>query len=203
MKPYQRGLTLMELLVTIAIIGVLIGIGIPSFRNWILDAELTRASNDLVTAVQLARTEAIKRRAPVTVCVATLAAPGTCIATPAYGSAFVWTVFVDSDRNLVADTLPVMRTLDAPPEGIRATILPDAGSANTPYFAIGETGRSVAAANGATAMSTVVLCDSRGVAEWIGTSAARAVLMSPTGRPAVVRDSDAISARLGSLDCKP
>jgi len=63
-----RGFTLIELMVTIMVLAVLLGLGVPSFREAALSSRVTSYANDLVASVQLARSEAIKRNAPVTLC---------------------------------------------------------------------------------------------------------------------------------------
>ena len=57
----QRGVTLTELLVTIAIIGILASIAVPSYRDNIERNRLKEAAESLKSDMQLARTEAIKR----------------------------------------------------------------------------------------------------------------------------------------------
>ena len=64
----QQGFTLIELMVTLTITAVLLGIGVPSFRSMIENNRITAATNDLVNALQLARSEAIKRGIPVVLC---------------------------------------------------------------------------------------------------------------------------------------
>jgi type IV fimbrial biogenesis protein FimT len=64
----QRGFTLIELMVTIAVLAVLLGVGVPSFRSMIESNRLAAASNDLVTGLQFARSEAIKRGILVVLC---------------------------------------------------------------------------------------------------------------------------------------
>jgi len=57
----------MELMVTVAIAGILLGVAIPSFTSIISSNRLTTYANELVTALNLARSEAIKRGQPVTI----------------------------------------------------------------------------------------------------------------------------------------
>lgn len=64
----QRGFTLIELMVTIAILAVLLGVGVPSFRSMIESSRLSAVSNDLLTGLQFARSEAIKRGILVVLC---------------------------------------------------------------------------------------------------------------------------------------
>lgn len=58
---YHQGFTLIELMVTISIAAILLGVAIPSFTSTITSNRLTTNANELVTALNLARSEAIKR----------------------------------------------------------------------------------------------------------------------------------------------
>lgn len=64
----KRGFTLIELLITVALIAILLAIGIPSFRNLIQNSRATSIANDLLLAVQLTRSEAVKQRIEMTLC---------------------------------------------------------------------------------------------------------------------------------------
>lgn len=55
------GFTLVELMVTITVLGVLLGIALPAFRDFILDQRVKNASFELNTTLQYARSEAVKR----------------------------------------------------------------------------------------------------------------------------------------------
>jgi type IV fimbrial biogenesis protein FimT len=63
-----RGFTLIELLVTVAIVMTVLTLGVPTFENMVRDNRLTTLANDLLGMLNLARSEAIKRGAVVSVC---------------------------------------------------------------------------------------------------------------------------------------
>lgn len=60
-KTNITGFTLIELMVTISIAAILLAVGVPSFQAIIENNRLATQSNELITAVNLARSEAIKR----------------------------------------------------------------------------------------------------------------------------------------------
>lgn len=68
LRGCSRGFTLIELMVAIMVLAILLGVAVPSFRDAALSSRLTAYANDLVASAQLARSEAIKRNAPVTLC---------------------------------------------------------------------------------------------------------------------------------------
>jgi type IV fimbrial biogenesis protein FimT len=55
------GFTLIELLVTISIIAIAMAIAVPSMTAFMRNAELTSVANSLLTSVNTARSEAMKR----------------------------------------------------------------------------------------------------------------------------------------------
>ncbi|MES2296741.1 MAG: GspH/FimT family pseudopilin [Pseudomonadota bacterium] len=61
------GFTLLEVLVAVAIVGVLVGLAIPSMSALVAKQRLRGASNDLFSSLIAARSEALKRNLPVTV----------------------------------------------------------------------------------------------------------------------------------------
>ncbi|MFZ2403916.1 MAG: GspH/FimT family pseudopilin [Methylobacter sp.] len=54
------GFTLIELLIVISIVGITVGIAVPSFQSLIASNRLTTSANSLLSALQLAKSEAIK-----------------------------------------------------------------------------------------------------------------------------------------------
>jgi type IV fimbrial biogenesis protein FimT len=63
-----QGFTLLELLVGLAIVGILASVGVPTYRNLIINARNTSASSQLHAALLYARSEAVKRSATVVIC---------------------------------------------------------------------------------------------------------------------------------------
>jgi type IV fimbrial biogenesis protein FimT len=62
MKPHTiAGFTLVELVVTISLIGILLAVAIPGMRQLTLNQGVKTAAFDLMSALQYARSEAIKR----------------------------------------------------------------------------------------------------------------------------------------------
>ena len=73
----ERGFTLVELLITLAVAVVLIMAAVPSFRQLTLSNRLTTTANDLVASINTARMEAIKRNASTQLCSGSASANST------------------------------------------------------------------------------------------------------------------------------
>lgn len=64
----SRGVTLIELMVTVAVAAILMAIAAPSFTSLLNNNRLTSAANEMVAAIQSARMEAIRGGSSVTAC---------------------------------------------------------------------------------------------------------------------------------------
>lgn len=108
------GFTLVELMVTIAVLAILLTIGVPSFNSVIASNRLSAGANEFVASLQLARMEAMRRNTRVVVCRS--ADQATC----ATGTTWTgWITFVDSNRDGTPGATEVLRvsSLPAPVEG--------------------------------------------------------------------------------------
>lgn len=74
-----RGFTLIELMITVAILGAVLGIALPSYREFVAASRVRAATFDLMSMLTLARSEAIKRNNIVAL---ELAAGGWSVAAP-------------------------------------------------------------------------------------------------------------------------
>lgn len=194
-----KGFTLLELMLTITVAGVILGLGAPSMAEFIRNSRMTSSANDVLAALHMARTEAVKRRAWTVMCMS----PDPNATTPTCTAAGRgWIVFVDdadptassaNDGNLVVDTdEDILLRHATAPDTITLTTTP---VGNRGYIAFTASGFSRTVAAG-TPLTGIRLCDSRGNAAIYGAdnSAARAITISQTGRPQVTRLVDDITA---------
>lgn len=61
----SRGVTLVELVIGIAIVGMLLIMGLPSFGTWLQNSQIRTAAESIQNGLQLARAEAVRRNATV------------------------------------------------------------------------------------------------------------------------------------------
>ena len=89
------GFTLVELMITLAVAAVVMAIAVPNFTGLVNTSRLTSQANDLITGIQLARSEAIRLNRRVTFCGGAAVTDTTC--TAAAGNWANWLVLRADD----------------------------------------------------------------------------------------------------------
>jgi len=198
---------------TLLVAGILFGIGVPNVMEFQRNAAMTAAANDLVTATLMARTEAIKRQSPVTLCLSDdpMAPTPTCTPDAVYDSATRgYVVWVDENDNLDADGARILtdgtdgnRAIDAGELVLSRYAAPGAStrvhiSANCGYITFGAAGFPLPIAAPCVAPARAVLfCDDRGQRIAAGAlSSARVVWTSPAGRAQVLAEKSQLTTGL-------
>lgn len=97
MKKQYSGFTLIELIVTVSIVAILVSIAAPSFRTMLENNRASAATNEFVSALLLARSEALKRRNNVSIC--TSIDQNTCAGNGVTDFTSGWIVFQDCNAN--------------------------------------------------------------------------------------------------------
>jgi type IV fimbrial biogenesis protein FimT len=96
MRFFNTGFTLVELMATLAVSLIVLTLGIPGFSTLLANNQMTASTNDLVTHLHYARSEAVKRGVPVSVCASSDGQ--TCASSYEWGSG--WIVFTDDTGSI-------------------------------------------------------------------------------------------------------
>jgi type IV fimbrial biogenesis protein FimT len=127
----NTGFSMVELMTVLAIAGILIALAAPSFSELIRNQRITTATNDFLAAINLTRSEAIKRSTRVDL------VPSSEDGDWAKG----WVVFVDGNQNQKPDAgeeIVFMRDKVADGMTVEAKLTDSA----VPYLAYNGTGRT-------------------------------------------------------------
>lgn len=190
-KRFQRGFTMIELMITVTLVAVLASIAAPSMRAYVLNNRLNSTSQEFLRTLQTARTEATKRQRNVIVC--TSANPQVAVPTCTTSVATGWIMFEDIDGNgdnSNTTELAEVHTFDSSKMTMKAD-----GNHRISYASTGF-------ANPGGSQS-IVICDIRGNVDSNGTtsqanSVARGLFISNTGRARITKVLTDITTLLGT-----
>ncbi len=157
------GFSLLELLLTLALVAIVFAIGIPSMNTFIQNDRLVTQINTLVGHLSYARSEAVKRSQQVAVCVSSNTT--SCTGGNNWEDGWIIYVDLDGDGSFTAGE-PVLRAQQQL-EGAN-TLGSGAIGSQVTYDYRGFVD--------AASIGTFSLCDSRGA------SYGKAISISPTGR---------------------
>lgn len=96
----QRGFTLIELVVTLTVLGLLVALGMPSMSDWMASLRIRNAAESAQSGLSKARMEAMRRNRVVTYWIVTDKTSG-CTLTSTAAS---WVVSLDNPAGHCADT---------------------------------------------------------------------------------------------------
>jgi type IV fimbrial biogenesis protein FimT len=65
MRSSQRGFTIVEVMISLVVLGVLIALGAPGFVEWLQNQQIRAAAEATLNGLQVARGEAVRRNSPV------------------------------------------------------------------------------------------------------------------------------------------
>jgi type IV fimbrial biogenesis protein FimT len=160
------GFTMIELMLTIAIVAIVMSIAIPNFTTTIKNNRLTTQANDFVTALNIARSEAVKRGYQVTLCKST---NGTaCVTTGNWAQG--WIIFADQDNDRVFDVGETTLRVQGGTQGQISML----GSAQITSIISYASGGQIAPSN---AQHTITICDDR------AGNFGKTITINPLGRP--------------------
>lgn len=164
----QSGVTLLELMIAIAVLGVLLTVAVPGFNQLVLNNRQVAATNEFVGGIQLARSTAITRNSRVTICASS--AQASC---DGGNWSEGWIAFVDVNGNQDRESGEVLLRTQGEVSNVNISSA-DFGLA----LSFGSNGRVSQPGVGNSAGQFMV-CDSR------GSEYGKVIILAASGRPRV------------------
>jgi len=170
----QSGVTLLELMVALAIAAILLTMALPGFSSLARSSRLSSVTNEFVSSLHLARSEAIKRNSHVVMCKS--ATGGSCAASGGWNQG--WLMFHDGNNNAVLDIgETVILTRQPFPEGLSF----EGNGWIARYISYTPSG-ATRTTSGILQVGTLTVCE-----QSAGPTSARQIVISRTGRPRTVK----------------
>ena len=115
------GFTLLELMIVLVVLAVLLVAGVPSMQTLLHRNRLRTEAGRLLAAINMARSEAVMRNSPVSICPSSMTDSGAAICSGIYADG--WIVFSNpgKDRVVDPDTDEVLRVFAGLPTGYTLT----------------------------------------------------------------------------------
>ena len=163
-------------MVTVAVVATTMAVALPSFNRLLADNRITSETNRLVSDIQLARSEALKRGARIVIC----RSANPYAATPECGGVTNtwtsgWLVFASGDNNstydVLADTLIKVGHAANPLISVKTNSVSNNNLEFLPNSSTDEGGST----------AKFVICDGRGAAH------GKEVQVPPVGRPRLAK----------------
>jgi type IV fimbrial biogenesis protein FimT len=174
------GYTLIELMVILAVLSILFSVGLPLMNIFFESNRMVSNTNEIVSGLNIARSEAIKQQMRVTMCQSSNTT--SCSGSDQWEDG--WIVFQDPNGNATVDAGERILRLSAGAEGNEVTVRSDDVN-NQIASSVTFTSRGLPKTlNGGSQSGTFRICDGRGRrANADGTSTvARGVILSPSGK---------------------
>lgn len=100
-RTLVSGFTLIELMIVLVVLAVMLSVATPMFTRLLHNNQLRQEAHRLLETINLARSEAVKRNLPVSICPSDMAVTGQALCTGTYAGG--WIVFSNADKDKVVD----------------------------------------------------------------------------------------------------